>query len=177
MYNKKRNAKRRTIRVSNGVDRVIDENGEIVSEVFKFKDVLLLDERRRWCSMMLDDDLLFDFLNGLGNQGKVWGFVLLKYDKDNCVFYFGASIKEMCEQITGLSDGTIRSAIRGFCDSGMLLKIRNAEYMVNPKAFYTGNFDNRQKMIDVFEEKQKALETLKSNKPLNDKINEADTDK
>lgn len=168
MYKKKRKAKR-TYRVENGVDRIISEDGEVLEERPNYKTIIPT-QKARYLTMYLDDDNLFEALKGLGNQGMVWGFVLLKYDKDDGVFYFGASIKEQCKAITGLSDGTIRASIKDFADSGMLLKIRNAEYMVNPKLYYTGHWDNRPKMIELYDKRKQAIETLKNNKPLNDKI-------
>lgn len=108
--------------------------------------------------MYLDDENLFTALKGLGNFGAIWGYVLTEYNKDKALFYFSASVREdICER-TDLSDGTVRSAISSFCDSGMLLKVRNAEYMVNPRFFYVGSWDNRPAMIELYDAKKESVE-------------------
>lgn len=154
--------------VPSGTDYEVDEHGEIVKETPKWREVELK-SKSKFATMYLDDEKLYEGLKGLGNFGAVWGFVLVKYDKDNNVFYFSKSVKDQCAQVTGLSDGTIRSAISSFCDSNLLLKLRNAEYMVNPSFFYMGHWDYRQTAIDKYEENKEALEILERNKRIEEK--------
>lgn len=168
MYKSKKRKANRRITVPNGTDFEIDEDGVILTATPKFKQVDIR-SKSKFATMYLDDDNLYEALKGLGNAGAVWGFVLVKYDKDNNVFYFSKSVREQCCQVTGLSDGTVRSAISGFCDSNLLLKLRNAEYMVNPSFFYMGHWDFRQSVIDKYEENKDALETLERNKNIEDK--------
>lgn len=168
VYKSKKRKVNRRYSVHVGTDHHVDDNGEIVSSTPKFREVEVK-SKSKFATMYLDDDNLYEALKGLGNAGAVWGFVLVKYDKDNNVFYFSKSVRDQCCQVTGLSDGTVRSAISGFCDSNLLLKLRNAEYMVNPSFFYMGHWDFRQSVIDKYEENKEALETLERNKRIEDK--------
>lgn len=168
MYKSKKRKVNRKIIVPSGTDFEIDSDGVVVKATPKFREVEIK-SKSKFATMYLDDDNLYEALKGLGNAGAIWGFVLVKYDKENNVFYFSRSVKEQCCQVTGLSDGTVRSAISGFCDSGLLLKIRNAEYMVNPSFFYMGHWDYRQSVIDKYEEIKDAIETIDRNKKINDK--------
>lgn len=161
MFNQKKRKANRTIKVLNGVDRVIDGDGVIIDESPRYKDVNVK-QKTRYATMYLDDENMYEALKGLGNSGAVWGFVLVKYDKENNIFHFSGSVKEQCRALTGLSDGTVRSSIAGFCDSGLLLKIRNAEYMVNPRYFYKGHWDNREEVINEYEAIKEAKEMIKT---------------
>lgn len=168
MYKERKRRVTRKITVSDGTDLVISEDGEILSEVKKTREAIIK-PKTKYTTMYLDDENVYAALKGLGNSGAVWGFVLNRYDKENNIFHFSGSVKDQCKKVTGLSNGTIRSAISNFCDSELLLKIRNAEYMVNPAFFYTGHWDNRQKAIDEYEDNRQAKETLERNKRINDK--------
>jgi len=164
---KKRNADRK-IRVPDGVDREVDENGVVISEHPRTREAIVKG-KRKYTTMYLDDENLYVALKGLGNAGAVWGFVLTKYDKDNNIFHFSGSVKEQCAKITGLSNGTIRSAISSFCEADLLLKIRNAEYMVNPAFFYTGHYELRQQAIDEYEDNKSAKAILESKRSMDNK--------
>lgn len=168
MYKSKKRKVNRKIKVPAGTDYVVDDEGNIISETPKWKE-LEVKSRSKFATMYLDDDNIYEALKGLGNAGAVWGFVLVKYDKDNNVFYFSKSVKESCCQVTGLSDGTVRAAISGFCDSGLLLKIRNAEYMVNPSFFYMGHWDLRGSVIEKYDELKAAVEKINADKNLKNK--------
>jgi hypothetical protein len=159
--------KAKTIRIKTGTDRLINTDGEFISEVGNYKDVKLK-VKLKYASMYLDNNDNYDALKGLGNFGAVWGYVLNNYHREKCIFYFSASIKEDISEVVKLSEGTIRSAIKSFCDSGLLLKIRNAEYMVNPSHFFMGNWEQRDKMIDVYDVKKNAIEMLDLNKSINE---------
>lgn len=156
-----RKAKRRN--VPDGFNTIIDEDGVVLSVVPLHKQIPIK-EKARYVSMYLSDEHLYVALKGLGNFGAVWGFVMNNFNSENAMFYFSKTIREDVCKVTGLSDGTVRSAINSFCESNMLLKIRNAEYMVNPTYFYKGTWDNRPLMIEKYEEKKSAKEILEQNK-------------
>lgn len=158
-----KNGKR--IRVKLGEDRILSEQGELLDTVTRYGDVRVK-VKTKYASMFLSEDDKYDALKGLGNFGAVWGYILSDYKRETCVFYFSASVKEDICKATKLSNGTIRSAITSFCDSGLLLKIRNAEYMVNPRHFFMGNWEQREQMIEVFADKKKAIEMLELNKSI-----------
>lgn len=168
MYKGKKRRADRKVTVKSGSSIVVNEDGEILSDSTLTKEITIKG-KSKYTTMYLDDENLFEALKGLGNSGAVWGFVLVKYDKENNIFHFSGSVKEQCRKVTGLSDGTVRSSISSFCDSGLLLKIRNAEYMVNPSFFYTGHWDNRQTVIDEYENAKRAKEVLDSSKSMKDK--------
>ena len=166
----KRNKSRpKIITVNAGRNMVVTEDGEILSDIQLQKQVKTKG-KSKFAIMYLDDDNLFSALKGLGNSGAIWGFVLSKYDKDSAIFFFSASVKEQCMKACEVSEGTVRTAIADFCKSGMLLKVRNAEYMVNPSFFYAGYSDARDEMIELYEERKRSLGVAVKNKALNDKI-------
>lgn len=108
--------------------------------------------------MYLDDDNLFGALQGLGNFGAAWGYVLNNYNHETITFYFTTTIKEdMCVKLN-LSVGTIRNAIKSFCDSGLLMRHRGSEYFVNPSLFYRGRWEDRERMVSIYEGRKKEKE-------------------
>lgn len=151
-----------------GTDYVINENAEIVSELKKYRKV---NEKEKliYATMYLDDGNKYEALKGLGNFGAVWGYVLTYYSKQTAMFTFLASVKDDMRHKTGLSIGTIRSAISSFCESGLLLKVRNAEYMVNPHYFYAGLWDERTKMIELYNEKLEEVQLREQQERINAK--------
>jgi hypothetical protein len=161
--NRKRPAKRKFI----GTDRVVSSDGEVLDEVPRFK---ISKRKPVYATMYLDDERLFEALQGLGNFGACWGYVLKEYKSDNGIFYFSSSVKdEMCKAL-GLSIGTVRSAIKSFCDSGLLLRYKGAEYLVNPSLFYRGVWENRQAMIEKYELKREENEIRQVNKSVDSRI-------
>lgn len=160
--------KRGKIRVKIGVDRVVSEDGEILDILPRYEDVRVK-VKVKYASMFLSENDKYEALKGLGNFGAVWGYVLSEYKRENCIFFFSASVKKDITKVTELSNGTIRSAIASFCESGLLLKIRNAEYMVNPRYFFMGNWEQREIMIEAYDEKKKAIKMLEVNKSINDR--------
>lgn len=127
-------------------------------------------KKKEMCiSMYLDDEKIYDAMKGLGNFGAVWAFVMNNFNKDNIMFYFSKTVREDACKATRLSDGTVRSAINSFCEKNMLLKLRSAEYMVNPSFFYVGTWDNRPSMIERYEDKRLAKQTLDGDKRLSAK--------
>lgn len=152
--------------------QVVDkETGEILNESTAFRPVNVGGKKKsaNYATMFLEEEESFEAMKGLGNFGAVWAYVLTNYKRENAIFFFSASTKEDACKVTGLSTGTIRSAISSFCDSGLLLKVRNAEYMVNPKHFFKGSWDQREGMIKEYDMKKEAVEILKSKKNMNDK--------
>lgn len=107
--------------------------------------------------MYLDDDKLSEALDGLGNFGAAWGYVLRTYNHETLAFYFSQTTKEdMCNKLA-LSIGTVRSAIKSFTDSGLLLRYRGAEYLVNPSIFYRGHYEDRAEMIKMYDHRRREV--------------------
>jgi hypothetical protein len=148
----KRKAKRKYL----GKDSVVNEYGELLAEYHKWRDEA---KKTIYVSMYLNDEDLYDTMSGLGNLGKVWAYVLVHYDHRSGVFNFSGTSKIMMVQELNLSAGTIRSAIKGFCDSKLLVRVIGSDYLVNPHKFYKGDWENRpaqQKLFDQFIERNKT---------------------
>ena len=101
-------------------------------------------------------------LSGLGSQGKVWGYVLRTYDGKTGVFNFSSIQKAFMLKELDLSIGTIRSSMSGFCTSGLAKRVIGADYMVNPRIFYKGEWEKRDDMIKLYDSINKKDEEMGS---------------
>jgi len=141
----KRKAKRTLVSTETIIDGI---SGEVLQEYRKFRE---LASKTVYAIMYLDDENAYDALSGLGNQGKVWGYVIKNYDAKTGGFNFSSLQKVFMKKELQLSIGTIRSSISGFCDSGLLKRVMGADYMVNPRMFYKGEWDKRDAMIKIYD--------------------------
>lgn len=152
----KQNGKRKAKRSKKylGKDVIIDgDTGVVLAEYLKFRDSA---SRTNFAIMYLDDDNVYEALSGLGNQGTVWAYVLKHYDYKTGIFSFSSVIKEFMVQETKLSIGTIRSSIKGFVDSNLMINVIGSDYMVNPTFFYKWDWEQRGSMILMYEKLKEA---------------------
>lgn len=149
--NAKRNAKRK---VHIGKDTVVDEHGVILAEYHRFREQA---SKTKYVTMYLDDENIYEAYKGLGSLGMVWGYIMRKYDHDSGIFHFSSGVKDDMIGVTGLSIGTVRSAVKSYTENNMLLRIIGSEYMVNPTYFYKGSWEKRPDAIEIY----KKLKSVK----------------
>lgn len=128
------------------------ETGEIkrTEGIFKQKS-----DKLNYIMMFLEEINLFEVLSGLGSSGKVLGFILREYNDKDSMFYFSTSNKGRMVEKLNLSIGTVRSCVKEFVNSGILCRVRGAEYMLNPRVFYKGSLENRASFIERYDEYNK----------------------
>lgn len=146
------------------VEYVDTITGAIVGSATKYKTVPI---KQEFVTMYLNDENIYPMLAGLGSSGKVLGYILKEYNDKTGMFYFSMTRKEMMKTELKLSLGTIRSCVKDFHDSGLLIRISGSEYMVNPHVFYKGlqtlydgickQFDDLAK-IDAMRKTQKRVD-------------------
>lgn len=154
-----RAAKRKFIGTREYVDSV---TGEVVSTTNVFRND---NKKSIFVIMYIDDSNVYDLMSGLGNPGKVLGFILKEFNERSCLFYFSTTNKDRMVSELGLSIGTVRAIVKSFSDSAIICRVRGAEYMVNPHLFYKGHSMKRDEScreFDMHNAIQNMKETQKS---------------
>lgn len=136
-------------RVYAGKVEVVDrETGELLDTRIKYRTQAI---KTIFVTMYLNDENLYEFISGLGNQGRVIAYILKDYNDKTGMFYFSGTSKELMVKELGLSIGTIRSAVRELASKRTIIHVGGAEYMVNPRLFYKGLQTNYENMVEVFD--------------------------
>ncbi len=136
-------------RVYAGKVEVVDrDTGELLDTRLKYRTQAI---KTIFVTMYLNDENLYDFISGLGNQGKVIAYILKDYNDKTGMFYFSGTSKELMVKELKLSIGTIRSAVRDLAEKKTIVHVGGAEYMVNPRVFYKGHQSNYDNMVEVFD--------------------------
>lgn len=160
----KRNAKRK---VHLGKDTIVDDQGVVLAEYHRWREQA---NKTIYVTMYLDDENVYDAYNGLGSLGMVWGYIMKKYDHESGIFYFSSSVKDDIIDLTKLSIGTVRSSVKSFTESNLLVRVIGAEYMVNPNYYYKGTWEKRPAMIEIYSKLKGIDETRKTNKDIELKV-------
>lgn len=160
----KRNAKRK---VHLGKDTIVDDQGVVLAEYHRWREQA---NKTIYVSMYLDDEKVYEAYMGLGSLGMVWGYIMKKYDHESGIFYFSSSVKDDIINVTKLSVGTVRSSVKSFTNSNLLVRVIGAEYMVNPTFFYKGGWEKRGPMIELYKKLKDIDESRKANKGIELKV-------
>lgn len=129
------------------VDYVDPTTGAYLGSALKYRSQLV---KTIFITMYLNDELMYEFMSGLGNPGKVIAYILKDYNDKTGMFYFTSTAKDYMVKELGLSIGTIRSCVRELALKRTILHIGGAEYMINPKLFYKGPQANYEMMVESF---------------------------
>lgn len=124
--------------------------------------------------MYIDDNNIFELMNGMGNPGKVLSFILKEYNERSCLFYFSTTNKDRMVSELSLSIGTVRAVVKSFSDSGIICRVRGAEYMVNPHLFYKGHSMKRDESCREFDGHMAIHRTKETQKSIDEKIEKID---
>lgn len=120
-------------------------------------------------TMYLNDENLYKFLAGLGNQGVVIGYILKDYNDKTGMFYFSSTTKSAMVADLKLSIGTIRKCVKDFAGSRVLVHIGGSEYMVNPHIFYKGQQILYDKQVEAFDALLAIVESRETEKRIDAK--------
>lgn len=132
-----------------GKDQYFDsQTGEKVGEHLRFRKQAI---HTIFVTMYLNDENLYKFLAGLGNQGVVIGYILKDYNDKTGMFYFSSTTKALMVAELKMSIGTIRKCVKDFANSRILAHVGGSEYMVNPHIFYKGQQIAYDKQVEAFD--------------------------
>lgn len=150
-----------------GKDEFFDgATGEKIGERIKYRTQAV---KAKFITMYLDDENFYEFISGLGNTGKVLGYIMRDFNDKSGMFYFSSSVKDMMVDTLKISIGTIRSCVRDFAEKRTILHVSGSEYMVNPYIFYKGHSENHQNLKDSFDGLCRVQEAREANKRIDAK--------